>query len=139
MRADVSAVTGDNDRTGDAPATATLPFAKRFGHAFLGSAATILVLAVISLQDIMRGMYGYVVVTADFLNWLYLDVVADDLYAKLEASIEIALSLIAAWAAVMAASTALLIAAFIRRGGPLTFLLLGLLFPIAAVSLLQAA
>ena len=39
----------------------------------------------------------------------------------------------------MAAGTALLIAVFIRRGGPLTCLLLGLLLPIATVSLLQAA
>lgn len=131
-------MTDESDPTVDPPAPVALPFAKRFGHAFLGSAATILVLAVISLQDIMLGMYGYVVLTAEILNRLYLDVVADDLYAKLEASIEIVLSLIAAWAAIMAAGAALLIATFIRRGGPLTFLLLGLLFPIAAVSVLQA-
>lgn len=139
MRADVSAVTGDNDRTGDAPATATLPFAKRFGHAFLGSTATILVLTVISLQEILLGMHAYVAVAVEFLNRLHLDLVAEDVTATLDASIEIAVAAIAAWAAVMAAGIALLIAAFIRRGGPLTFLLLGLLFPIAAVSLLQAA
>lgn len=132
-------MTGENDRTAGPAPPAALPFAKRFGHAFLGSAATILVLSVISLQEIMLGMYGYVVLTAEVLNWLHLEVVADDLYAKLETSIEIALSLVAAWAALMAAGAALLIAVFIRRGGPLTFLLLGLLFPIASVSLLQAA
>ena len=132
-------MTGNDDQTADPPAPATLPFAKRFGHAFLGSAATVLVLTVISLQEIMLGMYGYVVLTAEFLNRLHLEVVAEDLYAKREASIEIALSLVAAWAAFMAAGAALLIAVFIRRGGPLTFLLLGLLLPIATVSLLQAA
>ncbi len=132
-------MTGDDDPTGGPPAATALPFATRFGHAFLGSAATILVLTAISLQDIMLGMYGYTVVTAEILNRLSLDVVADDLHAALAVSIELTLSLIAAWAAVLAAGAALLIAAFIRRGGPLTFLLLGLLFPVATVSLLRAA